>query len=85
MESTFGFREKGQPQAVSGWSGLFLGVALFAMFAGVLPAVIVQAQAEEDPCQTGPDLYRAAMFDEARTALRACLEHVCWVTEGFEK
>ena len=48
----------------------------------VHPSGIVQAQIQneteiptlEDPCQTGPDLFRAAEFAEARVALRACLE-----------
>jgi tetratricopeptide (TPR) repeat protein len=74
MDSTFGFRGKGRPRAVSGWSDLFLASVLFGIFAGLLSAGFVRAQTEEDPCQTGPDLYRAARFDEARTALRACLD-----------
>ena len=41
---------------------------------GVLAADVVNAQAVDNPCETGPTLYRAAKFVEARTAFLACLE-----------
>ena len=61
-------------RTVAGWSGLFLAAIISILAAVVLPAGIVRAQVENDPCQTGPDLFRAAEFAAARTALRACLE-----------
>ena len=74
MDSTSCFNSGVPLRTVAGWSGLFLAAIISILAAVVLPAGIVRAQAENDPCQTGPDLFRAAEFAAARTALRACLE-----------
>jgi Flp pilus assembly protein TadD len=41
---------------------------------GSLTAEPVRAQTEADPCRTGPELYRAAKFTEAKRALISCLD-----------
>lgn len=82
MDSTFDLRAKDHSLAVVGISGLFPALVLSVLAVIALPSGIVHAQIQdqseiptiEDPCQTGPDLYRAAKFTEARVALRACLD-----------
>lgn len=74
MNSTSGFNSAIQSRRVYGWSGLFLAAVISVLAAVALTAGNVRAQAENDPCQTGPDLFRAGRFAEARTALRACLD-----------
>ena len=74
MDSTSGIHSGDLRRTVTGWSGLFLAAIVSILAAVVLPAGIVRAQAEDDPCRAGPDLFRAAKFAEARTALLACLE-----------
>ncbi len=79
----FGFSPKGSLRTViGGRRGLFSALVLSVLAVIAQPSGIAQAQIQEetriptleDPCQTGPDLFRAANFAEARVALRACLE-----------
>lgn len=44
------------------------------LFSVLSLVVTAGAQDAADPCQTGPALYREARFEEARTALRQCLD-----------
>jgi len=74
MDSTSGFNSAVPSRTVDGWSGLLLAAVVSVLAVVALSAGIVRAQAEIDPCQTGPELFRAAKFAEARTALRACLD-----------
>lgn len=47
---------------------------LIGLLIGSTLAPNAGAQEPTDPCEQGPSLYRAARFDEARTALRQCLD-----------
>jgi len=74
MDSTFGFSSTGLSRTMNGWSGLFFATVLSLLVAAALPADIARGQIQDDPCRTGPDLYREARFEEARQAFLACLE-----------
>jgi len=74
MESTKDFPWTVWRPRGAGGSGLILGTVLAVFAAWCLWAGPARAQAEKDPCRTGPELFRAAKFKDARTALRACLE-----------
>jgi tetratricopeptide (TPR) repeat protein len=58
----------------AGGSGLILATLLVVFATCFLWAGSARAQAENDPCQTGPELFRAAQFEDARAALVTCVE-----------
>jgi tetratricopeptide (TPR) repeat protein len=83
MISNFDLSPRGLLWTVTeGRPGLFPVLVLSVLAVMAQPSGIVQAQIQdqteiptlEDPCQTGPDLFRAAQWPEARVALRSCLE-----------
>ncbi len=55
-------------------SGLMLAGILVLAVLSLWPSGRALAQEQDDPCTQGPELYRAAKFEEARTAFRACLD-----------
>jgi tetratricopeptide (TPR) repeat protein len=73
MVSPFCFHFPGSRWPSSGRLGL-IPVVILALTVLSASQAWAQAQTENDPCQTGPELFRAAKFTEARAALLACLD-----------
>lgn len=74
MDSPSCFKSSVTVRHSAGRTGLNIGIILALVAMATLPAGGVWAQTENDPCQNGLDLFRAAKFAEARTALLACLD-----------
>jgi tetratricopeptide (TPR) repeat protein len=51
-----------------------MATAFVLLTVALLAAGMAGAQTAADPCSEGPQLYREGKFEEARTALEACLE-----------
>jgi len=84
MDSTSNYRYQGFHRVPVSRTVRFLALYLVFLVGGVFAADVVKAQAPtqipapapavDGPCETGPTLYRAAKFTEARAAFLACLE-----------